>query len=118
MALEYLRDQLAQEKPAILDRLGWTKEDARKFLERWEEMKRDAAQKGATEETAQKQYRAALKSLGLRPRGTELGPSGASRDQLRDLHDAGRFPPPPEWAEPMREYLHGIASPERPNNRP
>ncbi len=47
LALEHLRDQLAKEKPDLLDRLGWSKEDARRFLDRWEAMQQSAAENGA-----------------------------------------------------------------------
>jgi hypothetical protein len=113
LALEHLRDQLAKEKPGLLERLGWTKEDARRFLERWEQMRQSAAEKGPAGEAARKQFSDALKSLGLRPRGTGLGPGGTPRDKPQNLHDAGRFPPPPDYAEQFREYTKGVAGGER-----
>jgi hypothetical protein len=109
LALEHLRDQLAKEKPGLLEKLGWTKEDAQRFLNRWEAMQRAAAQKGPEGEAARKQLSEALKSLGLRPHGTELRRGGVQREGSQNLHDAGRFAPPPDWADQFREYTRGVA---------
>ncbi len=113
MALEHLRDQLAKEKPALLERLGWTKEDARKFLEHWEKMRQSAAQKGPVGDAARRQFNDALKSLGLRPRGTGLALGEVQRDKLQNLHDGGQSPPPPDFAEQFREYTKGVAGEQR-----
>src|SRR5204862_281441 len=109
----HLRDQLAKEKPELLDRLGWTPEEARQFLERWEEMKRAAAQEGPKGEAARRVLDDALKSLGLRPRGAQLRRGGSAQDQPQNLKDAGRFAPPPEWSEQLRAYTRGVAGGER-----
>jgi len=109
LALEHLRDQLAKEKPEVLERLGWTKEDARQFLDRWELMKQAAGKQGPAGAAARKQFDDALRSLGLRSSGTELRHGGMQTDQLQNLRDAGRFAPPPEWAEQFREYTRGVA---------
>jgi hypothetical protein len=114
LALEYLRDQLAKEKPEVLQRLGWTKDDARRFLDRWQQMQQSAAQKGEEGKAAQKQLDEALRSLGLRPRGTQLQHGGVTADNKpQNLRDAGRFAPPPDWAEQFREYTRGVADSER-----
>lgn len=109
LALEHLRDQLAKEKPELLERLGWTKDDARRFLERWQGMRQAAEEKGATGETAKQRFNNAIKSLGLRPQGTELRHGGVTRDPPESLRDAGRFTAPPDWAEQLRAYTRGVA---------
>lgn len=113
LALEYLRDQLAKDKPEVLDRLGWTREDAKHFIARWDEMQRAAAQKGSAGDAARKHLSDTLRSLGLRPRGTELRRGGLKADQPENLRDAGRFAPPPDWAEQFREYTKGVSGGER-----
>ena len=35
LALEHLKDQLAKEKPDLLKKLGWNRDDARRFMEAW-----------------------------------------------------------------------------------
>ena len=65
LALEHLRDQLAKEKPELLEKLNWTKDDAKQFLHNWEQMKQRAGEKGDAGEKARKQFNDALQSLGL-----------------------------------------------------
>ncbi len=113
LALEHLRDQLAKEKPELLEKLGWTKDDARRFLERWEQMRASAGEKGANSEVARKRFEDALRSLGLRPRGAELKHGGVTTDKPQQQRDASRFVPPPDWAEQFREYTKGVAGEQR-----
>ncbi len=117
LALEHLRDQLAKEKPPLLEQLGWSKDDARRFLERWEQMQQAAAQKGQEGQSGRQQFDDALRSLGLRPRGTELRHGSVTPDQPQNLHDAGRFAPPPDWAEQFRQYTRGVAGGEKSNGQ-
>ncbi len=112
LALEHLREQMAKEKPKLLDQLGWSKEDARRFLDRWEAMQRAAAEKGAAGDAARKQFNEALRSLGLRPRSTELR-GGITVKQPQDLKDSGRFAAPPDWADQVRQYTRGVAGEDR-----
>jgi len=108
LALEHLRDQLAKEQPELLDKLGWTKDDARRFLDRWERMRRAAEQQGPQGEQAKRQFNEALKSLGL-GRGTELKHGGVETDRPETQRDAGRTAPPPDWADHLRAYTRGVA---------
>lgn len=111
LALEYLKDQLAKEKPdqTLLDQLGWNRQDLAKFVTRWESMRRAAAEPGPSGDAAKKQFGEALKSLGLRPGGTVLRGGQTSRDRMRNLNEPGRFDPPPEWSELLRAYNRGVA---------
>jgi hypothetical protein len=113
LALEHLRDQLAKEKPRLLDRLGWTKEEARRFLDKWEAMKRMAAEPGPQGDTARKEFNDAIRGLGLRPRGTELRHGGGASDKPETLHDPRNFAPPPDWDDQMRAYTRGVAGADR-----
>ncbi len=113
LALEHLRDQLAKEKPPLLDKLGWSKEDARRFLEKWDAMKRRADQSGPQADAARKQFNDALRSLGLQPRGTELRHGGVAQDKRENLRDPRNFVPPPEWDDQMRAYTRGVAGADR-----
>ncbi len=112
LALQYLRDQLAKQQPDqdLLDRLGWTPEDLARFTRRWEQMKRAAAQKSARGEAARKRLDDALKSLGLRPWGTELRRGGTRTERLKDVRESRRLEPPPEWQELLRAYSRGVAA--------
>ena len=110
LALEHLEDQMAKDKPELLEQLGWTREQAQRFLDRWQQLREAADQKGPRGEEAKKQLDNALKSLGLRPGTTYLKHGGTKADQIRDMRDSGRFAPPPDWAEQYREYTRGVAN--------
>ena len=112
LALEHLEDQLAKDKPELLEKLGWTREQAQQFLDRWQQLRREANETGSHGETAKKQLDDALKSLGLRPRSTVLKHGNVKGDQQRNMRDAGRFAPPADWADQFREYTRGVANQE------
>ncbi|MBN1394623.1 MAG: hypothetical protein JW959_06340 [Pirellulales bacterium] len=112
LALEHLRDQLAEERSPLLERLGWTKEEAKRFLERWERMRRAATRPGAAGEAAKKQFDEALQSLGLRPGATDLKSGGVAAERSETQRDAGRFAPPPQWADQFRAYTRGVSEAE------
>ena len=97
----------------LLERLGWSKDDARRFLERWEQMRESAGEKGTNSEVARKRFEDALRSLGLRPRGAELKHGSIEADKPQQQRDASRFAPPPDWAEQFREYTRGVAGEKR-----
>jgi hypothetical protein len=117
LALEHLRHEASKEKSPLLDRLGWSKDEAARFLARWDEMRKAAGQEGPAGETAKRQFRDALKSLGLRPRGTELRRGGVAADRPTDLRTDHAGPTPPEWSEWIRAYSHGVADPNRRGDR-
>ncbi len=110
LALEHLQDQLAKDKPDLLEKLGWTRQQAQQFLDRWRQLRQAAGEKGPRGEAAKRQFDDALKSLGLRPGTTYLKHGGTKPDQIQDLRDSGRFAPPPDWAEQFREYTRGVAN--------
>ena len=63
---------MAKQKPELLDRLGWTKEEAQKFLENMKKLKDSAQQPGSEGEAAKKAYNEFLKNLDLQPHGTQI----------------------------------------------
>ena len=97
-----------QTDPELLKRLGWTPDDLAKFLATWEKMKREAAVEGPRGEAGRQKLDEALRSLGLRPSGTELR-GGLKADQMQNMREAGRFAPPPGWEEQFRAYNRGVA---------
>lgn len=108
LALEHLRDQLARDRSDLLERLGWTPEEARRFLDHWEQLQRSAAQPGPQQPAAKKKLDDALRSLGVRPRGTELR-GGSTADTPGGLRENIRFEPPREWLEQIGEYQRAVA---------
>jgi hypothetical protein len=109
LALEHLADQTAKDHSKLLDRLGWTRKEAEDFIRQWETMRKAAGQTGPEGKTAKAELDEALRSLGLRPRGTELKSDRSQVDKLQHLKDAGHFAPPPEMIEQFRAYTQGVA---------
>ena len=110
LALEYLKDQLAKEKPdpKLLDALGgWTRDDLAKFTRRWEAMFREARQPGTEGQQARARLTEALKSLGLRRGRAEIR-GGTRKDKMGGLRGPRDIAPPPDWEEQVRAYRRGI----------
>ena len=103
LVLDDLRNQANNPDQELLDRMNWTQEDLRDFLNRWEKM-RDAADKGSLKD--KKRFESALKSLGLRPGGTTSRDVQSSRDQEFGLSEEGAINrPTSEWAEQFNAFM-------------
>jgi hypothetical protein len=100
---------MAKDKPDLLKKLGWSREEAQRFYENWRKMQEAAGQQGEKGKAARKSLDEAIKSLGLRPRGTRLKPGQTSSDRLQNLRGTGRFDPPSDWAEQFRAFSRGVA---------
>ena len=105
LAVEHLRNAVDSGRTDVLDQLGWTREQARAFLDRWEKMRQmsesvDPADRGAFER--------AVRSLGLRPGGVR-----SSRDVPADVRggqaEGRRSRPPSEYREQFKAYTQGTA---------
>jgi hypothetical protein len=107
MALRHLKDEMAKQKPELLDRLGWTPEEAKKFVDNVEKL-RDAADHPSIDAN-KKAYNEFLKDLGLRPHGTRIEGGKTKTDDLRGVRDAGHMEPPAEWADATRRYSRATA---------
>ena len=109
LALEHLKEQMAKEKPALLDRLGWTKEEGQRFLENMKKLQDAARQPGSDGEAGKNAYNEFLKDLNLRPRGTQIGGGKTQTDDLRNVRDNGQMEPPSDWADLLRAYSRSTA---------
>jgi hypothetical protein len=105
LALEHLRDAVKGGKRDVLDALGWTPEQARAFLDRWEAMRRQADTGDAT---ARGRFERTLQSLGLRPDGVR-----SSRDVPADARggqtEGRRSRPPADYRDQFRAFLQGTS---------
>ncbi len=107
LALEQLRDQQDDPDPELLKSLGWTKEELKAFITRWETMKRNAREEGGG---AQQELQDALRSLGLRRTGPRRRATETDNDNYRGLHDSGnRSQPPVDILEQFNAYRKGAA---------
>jgi hypothetical protein len=105
LAIEHLRDSLAKGRTDILDDLGWTPEQARAFLDRWQQMQQQAAQ-GDPRQRAE--FENAVRSLGLRPAGVQT-----SRDVPTDRRggqaEGRRSRPPSDYREQFKAFMQGTS---------
>ena len=109
LALEHLKEQMAKEKPELLDRLGWTKEEGRKFLENMQKLRDSAQQPGSDGEAGKKAYNEFLKNLDLHPHGTQIRGGHTQTDDVRNVRDSGQTEPPSDWADLYRAYSRSTA---------
>lgn len=113
LALEYLEDQLQKGTDSeLLDRLGWSEEELRRFWLRWKEMKESAGHLPSYA-PERRDYLEALRDLGLRPsvkeggltaerKGDEFRKSSPNRENLR-------IEPPRDFQDRFRLYNQGIS---------
>ncbi|MFM7033736.1 MAG: hypothetical protein ACKOYJ_00875 [Planctomycetia bacterium] len=103
LAVEHLRDSVEAGRSDVLRELGWTPEQARAFIERWQAMRRLA---DSPDQRKRGEFERAVRSLGLRPGGTR-----SSRDLPSDVKggqaEGRRSRPPSEYREQVRAYLQG-----------
>jgi hypothetical protein len=105
LVLENLAEQLKRKRvdQKMLDRLGWSEDDLRAFVERWQRRKEAARNANP----ARRELDEALRSLGLRRGTLRQGP--LPQDAERDLHEGYRGPVPAEYQERLRAYNQGIS---------
>ena len=72
-------------------------------------MMKAAQEQGPRGKDARQELDKALRSLGLRPRGTQSPKALGQKDQVRS-QDPGRFAPPPEWSDFFKWYTEGVGS--------
>ncbi len=111
LVLDRLADQLDKKQVdrRLLEKLGWSQDELRRFVERWKNLKFKAGGSGDDASDAQQELDAALRSLGLRNNRRLRYQSQQSKDDLRNLRDAGRVRIPAEYIEQLRAYEKGIA---------
>ena len=104
LALEHLKDQKDKGNSELLHRLGWTKEEAEKFLQNMQKLKESAQQPGTEGEAGKKAYNEFLKDLDLHPGGTQIRGGQTKPDNLQGVRDSGQMEPPSEWADQYHAY--------------
>jgi hypothetical protein len=109
LVLEKLADQLNQKNvdENLLKGLGWSEEDLRKFVDRWQGRKKAAEQNDPSGDAAKRELNEALRSLGLRQGPMKQGK--VQDDTMRDLQEGYRGPIPLEYQERLRAYNEGVS---------
>jgi hypothetical protein len=105
VALQHLKNEVDNRE--FLDKLGWTSEEARAFLKRWEQMKSDAQKNDPRGQQARRELDDYLRGLGLRPKDARLRRNASiQRDSERRVSETARqSKPPAEYADQYRAYL-------------
>jgi hypothetical protein len=105
LALEHLRTTVDSGRTDVLDELGWTRDQARAFLDRWESMRR---QSESPDLQKRGEFERVLRSLGLRPAGVQ-----SSRDLPADAKggqaEGRRSRPPSDYRERFKAFLQGTS---------
>lgn len=106
LVLEYLRDQQQNPDPELLERLRWNEDDLRRFLNRWDDLQRQAAD----DQHGRREWNDALRSLGLRPDQQGRRRVSAPADAVQGLRDTGtQSRPPSRYLEQFNAFKKGTA---------
>ena len=103
LAVRALKDDLDKGRTELLDELGWTRDQARAFLQRWEAMR---SLEKSNDPVKRSEFDRAVRSLGLRAEGAR-----SSRDVPADVKggqaEGRRSRPPSEYREQFKAYTQG-----------
>jgi collagen type III alpha len=110
LVLDRLEEQLEKQSvdKKLLEKLGWTEDELRRFVERWKSLKAEA--EAAPSEDTKQQLDNALRSLGLNPNRRTGYQSNVTKEKLRQLQDSYRGQIPLEYADQVRAYIKGTAT--------
>jgi len=112
LVLEQLKDQIDQNKvdPQLLDRLGWSRTDLERFVDRWRKLRQDAKTPGAEGAEARRLWEERVRGLGLNQTRTEVEGIRDAVDQAGPLLEGATLPPPPSRYRSQRDaYQRSIS---------
>lgn len=110
LVLDRLSEQIEQQEvdDQMLEKLGWSEDDLRRFVQRWRERK-EAAKRPEASDAARAELDAALRSLNLKPTETTAR-TRRTADELRNISSGRRTEAPLRWRERLRQYNQGVSS--------
>jgi len=110
LVLDRLDEQLKKSDvdKELLEKLGWTEQELRQFVDRWKKLKAEV--EAAPDEETKQELDNALRSLGLNPNRRTGFKSQAIKEKLRELQDSYRGRTPLEYADQVRAYMKGTAT--------
>lgn len=111
LVLERLEDQIGRQNvdQDLLDKLGWTEEDMRRFVERWRQLKDAARGPNADNVEAKRELDQRLRSLGFREKQRIELRGGQRQDTMRGMSETRRRPPPASIQELLKAYQRGTS---------
>ena len=108
LVLDYLRDQKENPDPELLDKMNWTDEDLREFVNRWEKLKKES-----TDESGKRKWNDAIKSLGLKPATGNSRQTNRKDDNLGgNAESGGRSQPPEKYLRQFKAFRKSAAKDE------
>lgn len=111
MVLEQLRDQQEHPDRELLDKLGWSPEQLRAFVERWQKLKQHAQEDAG----GQRELDESLRGLGLAPSVDTRRRGGTRTDAVRGLQESGnQSAPPASYRDQFRAFKKGAARGDAP----
>ncbi len=110
LVLDTLDRQLKENKvdQELLDKLGWSQEDLRKFVDRWQGLRQKAAEATPEGEAAKVELDNRLRKLGPK-RGNVEGETKRTEDTLRDLGEGYESEVPLKFRDKVKRYTEGIS---------
>jgi len=109
LALEHLRDALDRGDDSLLEYLGWTREEAREFLEEWEKLNADLDRPGASEEERRRSENA-FRNLGLVPQSFRYENGTETEKQRPAVRGGRRVEAPTQWREHFDAFSRGVGN--------
>ncbi|MDA8746468.1 hypothetical protein N9N28_17735, partial [Rubripirellula amarantea] len=108
LVLDKLADQLdkGQVDHEMLDELGWSEDDLRRFVDRWNRLRSEAQRPNSTD--AQQELDARLRSLGGTI-GPKNGTTERTQDDFRDLREGYQSKVPLKYRDRLKAYTEGVS---------
>jgi hypothetical protein len=91
LVLERLSDQRENPDERLLEKLGWTADELRSFVDRWQKLKRTARES----EVDGRALDDRLRGLGLRPPNSRVRRGNRDGSRQGGLRESGAVSPPP-----------------------
>ena len=111
LVLDYLKNQQDEPDSQLLDKLNWTEDDMKRFVDRWQRA-REIGRSG--DEAEKREYLEALESLGIgRGDDSRIRRSASRPDEQRGIRDSGsRNGPPPLYREAFEAFRQSLSQPK------
>ena len=109
LALEHLRDALDRDDDSLLEYLGWSRDEAREFLEHWEKLNQDLSRESLTPDE-RREREDAFRSLGLTTRSFRYENRTETENSAPTVRGGRKIEAPQAWREQFDAYSRGIGS--------
>ncbi|MDO4551200.1 MAG: hypothetical protein Q4C96_08125 [Planctomycetia bacterium] len=109
LALRHLSEEIRKNDSALLKNLGWSREEAEAFYEKWNSLHQNAQKRSKTQKESQEILERSLRNLGLQPGSVTFSAENYKEERRPTVRDSIRIPPPPEWAGQYEAYSKSVA---------